>query len=189
MRVSYTQGFSHFKAYGDVLQKWADFCKKSLNMGPIFYEKIPFGVFLWQNWKKKYFFGEKSLNMGTYFGENYPWTYGSWTAGGTSPTNQKSEYPPQILHTKKILPRTNTHDLPKTKDLANKCDCLECSVCLQRPADKDLAQTDQPELDTLFHILADQLSFPSPRYILSKLNLILMRKHSQWCWYTSSNTL
>ena len=86
------------------------FCKKSLNMGPIFMKKfltvgLIFKIFwgshlvcLLQNCKKwnGYLFPEKSLNMGTYFWKKKSpeHGYGSWAAGGTSPTDKKLSTPP-----------------------------------------------------------------------------------------------
>ena len=80
------------------------FCKKSLNMGPIFHEKINFGsdfqncedlVFLLQNHQKKKWvlFSRKSLHVVTYFWKHYPWTW-VWVLSCRRhiPDQSKSDY-------------------------------------------------------------------------------------------------
>ena len=102
---------------GDLPPKWVSFCKKSLNMGPIFHEKISnygsdlqkfwgfriensqefwkFGVLLWQEMVT--FFSDKIPKYGylrVFLEKITPGHgYGFWAAGGTSPINQNLSTP------------------------------------------------------------------------------------------------
>ena len=89
----------------------AFFWEKSLNMGPIFHEKIPNYGSDFQNFpgfaenfekiaKNGSLFSEKSLNMGTFFEKNYPWTW-VWVPScqrHIPPTTPNLRTPPRGFH-------------------------------------------------------------------------------------------